>query len=109
MAIAIPNGEGAICIEVVNLSAFAVTVTEVGFAPRFTRGTLPRRYSVLQPAFLDHKPWPRRLEPREAVTAYIDPDSAIDGRRDYHKAYARTSCGEIVYGRSPALDQIRER
>ncbi len=107
-AIAIPHGGAAICIDVVNLSAFTVTVTEVGFAPRFTRGSLPRRYVVPDPAFVDHKSWPRRLEPREAVTAYIDPASISDHRRDFYKAYVRTSCGEIAYGHSRALDQMRQ-
>lgn len=51
-------------IEVTNLSAFAVTVFDVGV---FYRGT-DQRGSVIQPVLIDGGRWPRRLEPRSSTT-----------------------------------------
>ena|SRR5665213_2429941 len=58
-------------IEVVNLSAFALTVNEVGV---FYSGT-GRRGAILQPVLHDDGSWPRRLEPRSSVTAYARADA----------------------------------
>jgi hypothetical protein len=90
------------CIEVVNLSSFPVTVTEVGY-------TIPgdaHRVACPNPVVIDSKPWPRRLEPRESVTAYIDLNRVKDTR--IGKAYAHTDCGVTRFGNSPALKQMKE-
>ena len=107
LAFAVPNGGAAVSIEAVNLSTFPVTVEEVGFAPAGARGKRPRRLVVMEPIFVDQKPWPRRLEPREAVTAYVSPDYLAGAAEMLGKAYVRTSCGEIAFGVTPALRQIR--
>lgn len=101
-AIGVPNGEISFSIEVVNLSSFPVTLAEVGFAMRGGK-----RLAVTQPFFVDGGPWPRRLESREAMSAYFDPAEIAVHRQPIGKAYTRTTCGEIAYGSSPALRQLR--
>lgn len=91
-------------IQVTNMSAFPLTITEVGF-------TLPdkKRAVITEPVFLDGGGWPRRLEARESVTAYFDPTTLPKGSVNrLGKAYAHTACGEAAYGDSPALQQLRE-
>jgi hypothetical protein len=87
-----------LCIDVVNLSAFAVTISSVGFKVRGTSGFA----SVWQPIVFDGKPWPRRLEPRESVTAYLAPGQDLTRAS---RAYAKTDCGELRYGSSRALKE----
>jgi hypothetical protein len=92
------------CIEVVNLSAFPVSISEIGFTidgdPR-----KHRRLAILQPITSDNRPLARTLEPRHGVTGYFD---IGDLTPDIQKAYVRTECGEVAYGSSPALKQIRQ-
>lgn len=102
------SGAQGFAIEVVNLNAFAVTVTEVGFILGRSRSKRPRRLYVADPLIIDHRPWPRRLEPREAVSVYFDPDPFKANRRQLGKAYALISCGEIVRGDSGAARQLRQ-
>ncbi|WP_417424701.1 hypothetical protein [Hoeflea sp.] len=103
-AYAIARGGIGFSIQVTNLSAFPLTVTEVGFV-------LPgkKRAAITDPMFMDGKEWPRRLEARESVTAYFDPTGLPKGKiKHIGKAYAQTACGEAAYGSSPALRQLRE-
>ncbi|CAA2161203.1 hypothetical protein MBRA_06363 [Methylobacterium brachiatum] len=88
-------------IEVINLSAFAVTVTEVGFT---LRGTTHRAASSF-PRIIDGKPWPRRLEAREAVSAYVDPPR--DSEFEIRAAYAHLASGETITGKGPAIKNLR--
>jgi hypothetical protein len=90
---------GAVCIEVVNLSSFPVTIAEVGY-------TLPskRRVTIVNPILFDSKGWPRRLEPREAVTAYVDVSVLPP---EIRKAFARTDCGVTRFGSTAALDDLK--
>lgn len=93
------------CIEVVNLSSFPVTIDEVGYSKRSITG----RFAVPVPLVYDNKPWPRRLEPRESVTAYLKIEREhCPMLRGLHKAYAKTTCDTIVYGNSRALQQLIE-
>lgn len=91
------------CIEVVNLSAFPVSISEIGFTidgdPR-----KHKRLAILEPLTSDRKPITRTLEPRHGVTGYFDLNRMEAG---IHKAYACTECGEVAYGSTPALKQIR--
>lgn len=90
------------CIEVINLSGFALTVCEVGVLHRGTE----RRTVCLKPVFTDGGAWPRRLEPRAAFSAYFDWTS-IDARtHSIRCAYAMTECGLIFEGSSPAMRQL---
>lgn len=96
------NPSIAFSVEVTNLSAFAVTVYDVGF---FYSGT-DRRSSILQPILGDGGSWPRRLEPRSSVTIYSErPRSHIDRHR-LVRAYAKTQCGHTAKGTSGALKQV---
>jgi hypothetical protein len=95
------NPELQFCIEVTNLSAFAVTVYDVGV---LYEGT-DQRGSIIRPIIVDGGPWPRRLEPRSSVTAYgAKPDSPRKNR--IKCAYAKTQCGCMATGTSGALRQI---
>ena len=90
-------------VEVTNLSAFAVTVDDVGF---FYHGTRDRA-QIVHPFLADRGPWPRRLEPRSSVSVYSEIPSN-PGRR-IRCAYAKTQCGHTCEGTSPALEQIAAR
>jgi hypothetical protein len=108
-AIFFPDHRRGFCIEVVNLSAFPVTINEVGFeiAGRIFKGS--PRLAVPNPKLLDSKPWPRRLESRESVSAYLDvQNKMVDRGEIITKAYVRTACGAIRHGNSPALRQLVE-
>jgi hypothetical protein len=93
------------CIEVTNLSAFPVTIDEVGMT--MGRTTRMIRAAVPIPKIFDGKPWPRRLEPRESVSLYADIDSFEMRGPQIRRAYASTACGCVRYGNSPALRQLR--
>lgn len=95
----LPAGDPAVTIDVVNMSAFPVVLSEIGFQ-------IPGDKKAITPGpLLNGKPLPCRLEPRESVTAYFYL-SGLD-TRILCQAFARTSCGEVVYGDSPALAQLR--
>jgi hypothetical protein len=88
------------CIEVTNLSAFPVTVYDVGV---FYRGS-DNRGSLANPILIDGGGWPRRLEPRTAVSVYCR--SLQQPGHIIRCAYARTECGHTETGTSGALEQI---
>lgn len=91
-------------IQVTNLSDFAVTVREVGF---LLSGT-SNRMALISPILSDRGAWPRRLEPRSAVTVYgfQVPDEYA---RLIKCAYATTECGFTKKGNSPALKKFASR
>ena len=82
-------------------SAFAVTISDVGFG-RYNR----RRHSIVAPQTTNGKSWPTRLEPREAVTLHTAPGIELDPAivRDA-VAYAATDCEEVRHGGSPMFTQ----
>lgn len=87
-----------IAIEVINLSSFPVTVSGVGL--KLKNGN---RQAWTEPMLLDSKPWPRRLDAREAVTAYA-PIQALSPLAT--RAYARTDCDEERTGTSRAFEEM---
>jgi hypothetical protein len=89
-------------IEVTNLSAFAVTVCDVGL---FFSGT-KERLTFVNPITGDGEPWPRRLEPRSSVSIYGEPPASTPEHR-LKCAYARTECGVTRTGTSPAFKALR--
>ena len=96
------NQRPSLCIEVLNLSTFALTITEVGVLFRDS----DHRGVILQPTLNDGSSLPVVLEPRRALSAYADP-SALD--RDPHRiqcVYAKTDCGLTFKGKSGALEQL---
>ena len=96
--------QGFGCIEVTNLSAFAVTVGDVGFTGGSPK-TSPRA-AIVRPIIHDGKPWPRRLESRESVSVYFQ---AMTLRPEMTKAYALTDCGEVAYGHGPAISALHNK
>ncbi|MBU9247630.1 hypothetical protein [Burkholderia multivorans] len=88
------------CIEIQNLSDFAVTIEEVGV---FYRGAKERGY--INPFLPNGQQWPCRLEARSAVTVYSEKPSSPPGK-PIRAAYAKTSCGRTKTGTSGALKQI---
>jgi hypothetical protein len=93
------------CIEVINLSAFAVNIGEIGFTSK--RGLIKgQKLLIPEPLTADRKTFARRLESREAISGYFalkDLNPGVD------KAYAKTDCGEMVCGTSPALKEMLRR
>ena len=93
-----------LAIEVVNLSSFAVTISDVGFG----RVNAPRRCCLARPELADGRTWPARLESREALTAYCQVPSTKRDRDDFISlsdgvAYAQTQCDTVKYGSSAAF------
>lgn len=103
----IGGGPPIFSIEVTNLSSFALTITEVGVTG-WLGAERGRRSVVVSPILIDGKSWPRRLEPRSAVSAFFDPRELALDPATFSKAYAKTECGVYAYGRSPALRQLRQ-
>ena len=89
------------CIEVTNLSSFAVTVSEVGVLYHGTSN----RGAIIRPVLADGGEWPRRLEARSSVTAYAENPAQGSSHR-IRCAYASTECGVTVRGNSPALQSM---
>jgi len=90
-----------LAVEVVNMSEFPVTISEVGLhVPK-----RKKRFSVPRPEIMDGGSWPRRLESREKVIAFIDWSSLIDHEETnlIKCAYAKTDCGAYVKGNSGAM------
>lgn len=94
----------ALSIEIVNLSAFPITLTELGF--KLSRA---KKIPMLDAASLDGKSLPRRLEAREAAVFLLNVQ-ALSQARGLHltKAYVRTACGRVKTGSSPAFRDIRD-
>ncbi len=95
------EGGPDIGIEVTNLSSFPVTLSEVGVNYKGTN----ERGVFIQPLFADHGVMPRRLEPRSSITAYGNTPDPIPGH-PIRCAYAKTQCGVVGTGVSPALKAI---
>lgn len=95
-----------LCIEVVNLSTFPVTIHDVGFG-----NPKKLRHCLVQPETSPQRSWPVRLESREGVTAFgavgaVQLDAKIIRNA---KAYARTDCGKTCYGTSPFFRQYAQQ
>jgi hypothetical protein len=87
-------------IEVINLSDFPVTISDVGFLLKNKkRATLGPVIGVDQP-----KELPVRLEPRTSYKKYFNIDRAGLPKRT-KCAYVTTECGELITGTSGALKQ----
>lgn len=90
------------CIDVVNLSSFAVTIDDVGV---YYKGSKERGSYASSPLTFDGGTWPRRLEARSSFTIYGQRPKS-NGMLRLKCAYARTSCGVIRTGTSTAFKQI---
>jgi len=92
------HGERGVCVDVINLGFIPVTVNRIGFD--LTGGEV--YISLLN--YMGGESLPKRLEPRTSFTFYFPPVTFQDPKlaRALH-ASARTACGKIFTGNSPAL------
>ena len=70
------------------------------------KGTKAR--ATMLPKVRDGKPWPRRLESREAVTVFGDLRGMAYGYETINRAFVGLASGEQLTGKSPALKVMRE-
>lgn len=97
---ALANSSITFGIEVVNLSDFATTISDIGFLLKNkNRATLFAIDSIDMPSKL-----PVRLKPRESYTKYFNIEQ-IGLSKQTEFAYVATQCGELVTGTSGALKQ----
>lgn len=95
------SGQNGLGIEVINLSYFPVTVTQVGF-------DRSDRQIYLHPALL--KDLPKRLEARAAFTGYLP--AGADEDENFAlvtRAFAKTACGCRFTAGSAALRHAVQR
>lgn len=88
-------------IEITNLSAFPVTISDAGVLYHGTSA----RGALIHPIFSDGGQWPKRLEPRSSISIFSSFPYSTSGHR-IKCAYAKTQCGYVKKGTSPALRQI---
>lgn len=90
-------------IEVINLSEFPIVLADIGFQlPANKRATLsPLTHSIESPSKL-----PCKLEPRTAYSNLFHTTEVDLDFGDIKCAYARTQCGVVIKGTSPALKQL---
>ena len=89
-----------LCLEITNLSYIPITINQVGFELRKPKDHI----LVFIPEFIDGGKMPRRLEPRSSFTVYM-PAGTEEKKSfaDVKHAFARTACGVVARGTSPAL------
>jgi len=95
-----PIPDGFACVEVVNLSAFPVTIAEVGFS--LAGGKFDRAAVIPNPTTL----LPKRLEPRESID--IRATQSLGFPKKARRAYAQTQCKHTRYGDSDVLEKHRK-
>lgn len=87
-----------ISIDVINRSAFPVTITEVGFS----RQGVAERVVLLPTTQIPGDRLPKRLEPRESASFFTEADKLGLKYQTTH-VHARTACGETVMFRQKDL------
>lgn len=92
-------------IEVINLSLFTITLSEVGL---LLKGRDERLYFI-NPSFAEGGKLPMRLESKASVTAYFTTSDCAGIYSRIKCAYAWTASGEKFNGNSPALRQISKK
>jgi len=91
--------DGFACIEVTNLSAFPVTIAEVGFS---LVGKDTRSVIIPEPKNL----LPMRLESRASIDIRATQSAGFP--KNACRAYARTQCRRTRYGQSPVFKAWRK-
>jgi hypothetical protein len=89
-------------IEVINLSLFTITLSEVGLLLKGMDERLP----FINPLLAEGEKLPMRLESKASITAYFTTSDIADFYSRIKCAYAWTASGEKFNGNSPALRQI---
>ncbi|TAK99755.1 MAG: hypothetical protein EPO07_10575 [Verrucomicrobia bacterium] len=89
-----------LCIEVINMSYIPVTVSQIGYC----LSDPPKHFLAFIPEFFHGEKMPVRLEPREAVTAYVPVGLENDPQfANVTKAFAKTACGRTFESLTPSL------
>ena len=99
------GSQDTLCVEVTNLGFIPVTLSRVVFP---IDGSNEELHFTPHP--MSQEKLPKRLEPRESVTVYTEPDlvtSAPFGRVSSARAW--TACGRKIDGTSPALKTVAAR
>lgn len=104
---AIAPGWSGLSVDVVNLSNFPVTITEVGFTLGKSLSRLPRRAPIPSHAIMHGPSLPVVLQPHDALDIVFSCDWV--GTLPIHRAYALTATGKFARGNSGALRQFRAR
>lgn len=98
--------QARLCFDVLNLSTFPMTITEVGVRYRWSN----MRGPVVLPIITDGKEFPRKLEPRTSFSAYAQPGALKNQERRIRCAYVKTDCGLLFEASSPAFrEMVREQ
>lgn len=100
-------GWTGLSIDVVNLSSFPVTITEIRFTLDRSRSSLPKRVPIPSDAIVQGERVPTTLQPHHSMDVVFEVDWL--GSLDIVMAYALTSGGAITRGTSGALKQFRSR
>jgi hypothetical protein len=103
----IASGFTGLSIDVVNLSHFPVTVTEIGLTLDDDRGSLPRRMPIPEERIVNGIQAPTKLERGESKSISFLADNLEPYR--IRRAYTLTSSGTIFRGTSGALKQFITR
>ena len=99
------EGKTFIVIEVHNLSAFPVTISEVGFLYHGTR----RRGAMLGYEVVEGKRLPRRLDLHSSFSVFNYVEAIVESGVALGKikcAYVKTDCDILRRGNSPALKTL---
>lgn len=91
----------SLAIEVLNLSAFPVTIDEIGMT---TAGN--GRLSFFGAVTKDQASLPIRVESRDSITLYTKSYATTEFAKA-RQAFAETACGTRVLGESPAIASLR--
>jgi hypothetical protein len=98
-----PDRRPCLAFEIVNDSAFPVTVDEVGF---LYYGTAMRG-AMGMPLTPNGETWPHRLEPMSSITVYSKPEYLLESAHArIHTAYVSTSTGRTFRGSSKILKHL---
>ena len=94
------QGRSGLCIDAVNLSAFDLTISQVGL-------NIGGKKRLAFPFYSIGDKTPILLVPRSCVCFYVKP-GCIDNRdmKKVKGAIAITACGRIFHGKSPALKSL---
>jgi len=87
-------------VEITNLSSVPITVSQVGF---LLSGDKEKQF-VFMPECVDGGTFPRRMEPRTAMSALMTIGSEDNPTFGHVScAFVTTACGKRITGTSPAL------
>lgn len=91
-----------LCINVVNLGSFPVTVAVVGFT---TKDSKQLRVAIMRPGALSNATVPHRLSSREDMLIEAADALSDEFLSKVKKVFATTACDETFYGTSKALKE----